>query len=114
MRSLTPSEVNRMLGNDEVLVIDVREKFEIEAAAISNFIHIPMLEIPDRLDELPRDKDIAVLCHTGSRSGRVTLFLHQMGFLNVSNIQGGIERWALQTDPSLPRYRKFGGKARII
>jgi rhodanese-related sulfurtransferase len=73
-----------------------------------------MQQIPSRINELPKDKEIAVLCHSGARSARVTQYLLQMGFNNVMNITGGIERWALEADASVPRYRKAFGQAQVI
>jgi rhodanese-related sulfurtransferase len=114
MKQITPKEANDRLNSDNFVVLDVREQFEIEAAAIPEFIHMPMQQIPAHLNELPRDKEIAVLCHSGSRSARVTQYLMQNGFDNVMNITGGIERWALEADASVPRYRKAFGHAQII
>ena len=76
--------------------------------------HIPMQEIPSRISEIPKDTPVGFLCHTGSRSGRVTMFLMQYGFTNIVNIAGGIERWSLEADPSVPRYRKAFGRAQVI
>jgi rhodanese-related sulfurtransferase len=62
-----------------------------------------MQTIAARVDELPRDKQIAVLCHHGGRSAQVTAFLNQKGF-DAHNVEGGIELWATELDPSLARY----------
>jgi rhodanese-related sulfurtransferase len=114
MKQITPKEANDKINSQDFVVLDVREQFEIDASAIQKFIHIPMQMIPGRLDELPKDKQIAVLCHTGARSARVTQYLIQMGFSNVVNIYGGIERWSLEADSSVPRYRKAFGRAQVI
>jgi adenylyltransferase/sulfurtransferase len=65
---------------------------------------MPMREVAGRLDELPRDRRILVLCHHGSRSRRVTEYLRTQGFPAVSNVQGGIAAWAERIDPAMPRY----------
>ena len=67
------------------------------------FTHIKMGEIVRRINELPKDKQLGILCHSGSRSGQVTRYLRQQGF-DAVNIQGGIEYWAKSLDPVLPRY----------
>ncbi len=85
-------------------LVDVRETWEIEIASIEQSIHIPMAEIPTRQSELDTGIPVAVLCHSGGRSARVADFLAGHGFSRVANISGGIDAWAQQVDPSLPRY----------
>ena len=93
----------RREGKDFVL-LDVREPYEVAAAALPDSIVIPMREIPARLEELPQNKPIAVLCHHGGRSERVAQFLAARGFDDVSNVDGGIDAYALEIDHSIPRY----------
>lgn len=90
-------------GKDFIL-LDVREPDEIAAAALPESVAIPMREIPTRMAELPQNKPIAVLCHHGGRSERVAQFLVARGFDDVSNVDGGIDAYARQIDPSIPRY----------
>jgi rhodanese-related sulfurtransferase len=85
-------------------LLDVREPFELATVAIAGARHIPMREIPARMGEIPTDRQVLVLCHHGGRSGRVTQFLRANGFAHTTNIAGGIEAWALEVDPTLPRY----------
>jgi len=63
-----------------------------------------MGEIPARLHELDPDADIVVYCHHGVRSANVAAFLAHRDFTSVANLTGGIDRWSLTVDPSLPRY----------
>lgn len=86
------------------LLLDVREPYEVAACAIAGSRHIPMRQIPESLGGLPQDQDILVLCHHGGRSLRVMQYLRASGFARVSNIAGGIDAWAREIDPSLPRY----------
>jgi rhodanese-related sulfurtransferase len=90
------------------LVLDVREPWELQTARIApeefDVVAIPMNEIPVRLDELPQDRPIAVLCHHGVRSQRVALFLAHQGYTDVANIAGGIEAWSRDRDPGVPLY----------
>lgn len=88
----------------ETLLLDVRETFEWDICHLPAAEHIPMRQIPENLNTLPRNRHILVLCHHGGRSLRVTEFLRQQDFANVSNIAGGIDAWAEQLDPTLPRY----------
>lgn len=92
------------LHQEGALLLDVREPSEVATCSIAGSRHIPMRQIPENLADLPRDRRIVVLCHHGGRSLRVTEFLRANGFTRVSNIAGGIDAWATEIDPSLPRY----------
>jgi len=67
-------------------------------------MHIPMSEIPARVADLPTAQPLVVMCHRGLRSMRVVKFLRSSGHDNAINLDGGIDAWAWQIDPSLPRY----------
>ena len=92
------------LHEQGALLLDVREPFEVEVCAVASSRHIPMRQIPESLADLPRGQPILVLCHHGGRSLRVTQFLRANGFDQVTNVAGGIDAWATEIDPSLPRY----------
>ena len=86
------------------LIIDVREPWEHEICRIAEAQLLPMQEIPARLGELPRDRDLVVLCHHGMRSFQVAEFLHSEGLTRVCNLSGGIAAWAEQVDPTMEHY----------
>jgi rhodanese-related sulfurtransferase len=86
------------------LVIDVREKWELEIASLPDVRHIPMGEIPARLTELDPHQEIVVLCRSGGRSMQVAQFLARSGFENVANLTGGILAWSRDVDPSVRAY----------
>lgn len=90
------------------LVLDVREPWEIQTASVQpagfELLTIAMQDIPSRLAELPPNAAIACLCHHGMRSLQVAHFLSQQGFTGVVNLQGGIDAWSREVDPSVPRY----------
>lgn len=86
------------------MILDVREAFELAICRLPAAEHIPMRQIPERVDSLPHDRRILVLCHHGARSLTVTHFLRHRGLANVSNIAGGISAWAECIDPTLARY----------
>ena len=88
----------------DVVLLDVREPAEVATAAVAAAVHIPMREVPARLDELPRDKPLVVMCHSGGRSSRVAQYLQYNGFSNVLNLKGGIDAWSTQIDSRMPRY----------
>ncbi len=88
-------------------VLDVREPWEREIAALPDTIDIPMGEVPDRLDELRAlrgDRDMVVMCRSGQRSHTVARFLQQNGFKRVFNLNGGILAWSQQIDDSVHQY----------
>jgi rhodanese-related sulfurtransferase len=86
------------------LVLDVREDWERQAARLPGTLDIPMMEVPQRLAELPRDREIVVMCHGGVRSLKVAHFLAQNGFTQLANLSGGIHAWACDVDPSVGTY----------
>jgi rhodanese-related sulfurtransferase len=86
------------------VLLDVREPDEVEAAAVTEALHIPMREIPARIGELDRTVPLVVMCHSGNRSRRVADFLLGNGFSNVFNLRGGIDAWSTEIDPQVPRY----------
>ena len=102
---LTPQQVQDCLKKQPAtLLLDVREEDEVRLCALPGSLHIPMNLIPLRHNELPDDVPIIVYCHHGIRSLNVARYLAHVGFENVANLQGGIDAWARQIDPSLPRY----------
>lgn len=106
VKEIEPTEVARRLRADpgKVLLLDVREPFEREIAAIQPSVHIPMAEIPSRTGEIPQDRELIVYCHGGTRSLMVGMFLENHGFRQVRNLSGGIDAWSVEVDPSVPRY----------
>ncbi|WDD93221.1 sulfurtransferase [Burkholderia sp. FERM BP-3421] len=86
------------------VVLDVREPWEIETARIANSVSIPMQQIPARSEELDDDAEIVCVCHHGMRSAQVAMFLASRGYTKLYNLQGGIDAWSRDVDPSVPRY----------
>jgi rhodanese-related sulfurtransferase len=86
-------------------VLDVREARELDVCQLDGVLHIPMAEVPARAEELPTDRLLVVVCHHGVRSQMVVDFLRGAGFDNAVNLDGGIDAWACDIDPSMPRYR---------
>ena len=106
VEELTPPEVAAKLKEDPpaVVLLDVRELFEREIARIDPSLHIPMGDITQRTDELPKDREIVVYCHSGARSAMVAGYLEACGFKSVANLSGGIDAWSVEVDPKVPRY----------
>jgi len=102
---ISPADLKLQLDSPRPpLVLDVREKWELEAARLPGTLDIAMAEVPQRLAELPRDRPIVVMCHGGARSMKVGNFLAQNGFDHVASLEGGIRAWAEDVDPSVGTY----------
>jgi adenylyltransferase/sulfurtransferase len=103
--SVTPRELAQMRDRgDEIVLIDVREPHEWEIARIPGAQLIPMNDVPARISEIPQSGNVLVYCKVGARSAEVLKFLHQVGLTNTKHLAGGIESYAAQIDPSIPRY----------
>ena len=101
---ITIAEAARLAKLPGNVLLDVREPHEYAFCHVEGSVAIPMGKIPERLAELPHDRQILVLCHHGGRSMRVTQFLRANQFTLVSNIAGGIDAWAETVEPGMPRY----------
>jgi rhodanese-related sulfurtransferase len=75
-------------------LLDVREPDEWEAGHAPGAHHVPMMEIPARMAEVPTDADVVVVCRSGGRSGQVVSYLLSNGWDNVRNLDGGMQSWA--------------------
>ena len=107
MQHITAPELAARLADDarpKPLLLDVRENWEVETCRIDGSVQIPMNLIPIRVNELDDDREIVCVCHHGARSMNVAAFLERNGFANVTNLTGGIHAWAVQVDPSMPKY----------
>lgn len=104
-RSIAPSELaRRIAAGERFVLLDVREPEELEICRLPGAVTIPMGDVPRRLGELDREATIVCVCHHGVRSANVAGLLSRAGFPAVLNLAGGVERWALDVDPTLPRY----------
>ena len=95
LRSLTPPRL-----------LDVRQPEEHAFVAMPNSTLIPLGELPARVGELDewKDDEVVVYCHHGIRSAQAVAHLRAVGFTNVHNLAGGIDRWSTEVESTLPRY----------
>jgi rhodanese-related sulfurtransferase len=96
-------ELKKMLKNNEVVLLDVREPYEIEICNVKGSLFIPMNEIPQNIEQLDKEKRYAVMCHSGVRSLYVSNYLNSLGYSTL-NVIGGIDRWATDVDKNMIRY----------
>jgi len=101
---LPVKELKRRLDSGEdILILDVREPYEYQIANIGGKL-IPQNDVPQRLAEIDRDREIVVQCRSGARSQRIAEFLQQSGYPKVANLAGGILAWADEIDPKMQKY----------
>ncbi len=108
VREVSARELARALEGPEVerpLILDVRNPDEVRVASLPGSLHVPMHELPARLDEVREvaDRPLVVLCHLGVRSYHAAAFLDSVG-IPAASLRGGIEAWAVDVDPRMPRY----------
>ena len=102
---VSPRDLRGRLDRGErVVLLDVRTPQEHAICSLDGSIHIPMDEIPSRVHELDSRDELVVYCKVGGRSARVLEFLRGAGFHRAKNLRGGIDAWAREVDPSIPRY----------
>ena len=100
VRSLTPGAV----------LLDVREPHEWEAGHAPDAVHVPLMQVPARLEELPRDRPVDVVCHFGGRSAQATAFLRAHG-VDARNVDGGMDAWERA---GLPVVTDAGGPGVVV
>jgi rhodanese-related sulfurtransferase len=102
---LTPTEfVALRHSGADVVLLDVREGWELDVARVDPIVHIPMGELAARLGELDPARQTVVLCRSGRRSMEMAKLLAQNGFRSVANLKGGILAWGQELDPNLATY----------
>jgi rhodanese-related sulfurtransferase len=107
LRQIVPAELAAWLadaGREPPVLLDVREPWEWDRARIEGSQHIPMREVPARIAEINRAREVVAICHHGARSQQVAMFLEKNGFERVHNLQGGVDAWSRTVDPGVPLY----------
>jgi rhodanese-related sulfurtransferase len=103
--TITPAEFQeRRERGQEVLLIDVREPEEYELAHVEGARLLPLSQFNEWGASLDPEAETVVMCHHGIRSAQVCAYLARQGFKNLSNLEGGIDRWSCEVDRSVPRY----------
>jgi adenylyltransferase/sulfurtransferase len=102
---ITPLQLKARLDRgDDLVLLDVREPHEIQICNIDGSVLIPLGDVPRRLDEVDRGRDLVVYCRSGVRSLRAVQFLRRQGLDRAVNLTGGILRWIDEVDPTQPKY----------
>lgn len=106
MQQLNAIQVKQLIdaADPAPLLLDVREPNEFAYCHIEGALHIPMGQIVSRLDDIDAEREIVVICHHGMRSFQVAQFLESQGYGRIINLSGGIDAWARDVDPAMPKY----------
>jgi hydroxyacylglutathione hydrolase len=99
--SVNTAQMLQLASKQEAVVLDVRGSNERAAGHIPGTRHIPLGYLQDHLDELPRDRPIAVHCQSGSRAAIAASVLQAAGFEQVLSVKGGYAEWL--KGPAQPR-----------
>lgn len=103
--AIDPPELARQLAAGEpVVVLDVREAWEVELGTLPNTLWIPLGELMGRLDEVPTDRTVVCVCHHGVRSAFAARALARSGHPRAVNLRGGVDRWQREVDRDFPTY----------
>ena len=95
VREIDPFDLQSLISQGEdFLLLDIRSAGELVQGMLSDAEHLPMHTIPMKIDDLPKDKDVILYCHSGARSYHACAYLAQQGFTNAVNLRGGILGWA--------------------
>ena len=104
IKEITPKELKARLDvGEDIDIVDVREDWELLQSRLDRAIHIPMYDIPESLDRIPKDKPVVIMCHLGQRSAQVAYWMQSQGYDQVYSLAGGIDRWAREVDPSVEK-----------
>ena len=105
VQRLTPRQIKaRVDGGEDLLLVDIRESQELAISSIPEAVHMPMHDLSANPGRLPQDKPVVLFCHVGQRSAYLVEYLTQLGFDNLIDMQGGINAWSGEVDPSIPLY----------
>jgi rhodanese-related sulfurtransferase len=97
--AVSVADLSALLADDPTIpVVDVREAHEYAAGHVPGAVLVPMSVLPVRVDEIPRDRTVYVVCAVGGRSGQVVAWLAQQGY-DAVNVAGGTQAWQLSGYP---------------
>jgi rhodanese-related sulfurtransferase len=104
-KTITPEQFEaRRRAGDDLLLVDVREPVEYEVARVEGSSLLPLSLFDEWAPSLDRERETVFICHHGIRSAQVCAFLSRQGFERIYNLAGGIDRWSVEVDPTVPRY----------
>jgi len=99
---ISVAEFKQLAACEPVVVVDVRTEAEVARGVIPGSRHIVLQQLPGRLDELPRDAAVVMVCQSGGRSLQAAAFLAAQGFSRVHNLRGGVLAWMREGETLAP------------
>jgi rhodanese-related sulfurtransferase len=97
---LSVGDAPAWIASHDPTIVDVREPAEYAAARVPGAVSIPQADLATRLSEIPKDREILVVCASGMRSLRSAQFLHAVGYQRVTNLEGGTNGWVAAHAPA--------------
>ncbi|TYR99279.1 rhodanese-like domain-containing protein [Rossellomorea vietnamensis] len=94
VRHITTADLENELQDKDKMFIDVRTKGEFNKRSIKEFKNIPLYELPYNTKELTSNKEIVLICQSGTRSNKAAKLLRKKGFNKVANVKGGMSAWS--------------------
>ena len=105
MKSITPAALKTKLdAGEKPRLLDVREAWEYDLCSIESSTNISMSDIEQMLNEYRPDDEIIVICHHGMRSFQVANYLEGKDYSNITNLEGGVDAWAISVDADMAQY----------
>src|SRR5437588_12979758 len=83
----------RLAAEPRPFLLDVRDPWEYRAGHVPGAQLIPLAELEQRVNEVPRDRPVLAICHSGQRSLAAAGYLLRLGYTGVSNVDGGTAAW---------------------
>jgi rhodanese-related sulfurtransferase len=97
-KNVSTEDAQKLIENNEVVVLDVRTIEEFQGGHIPNATLIPLQELENRLNEIDKEKGYLVVCRSGNRSAQASEILSNNGFSNIYNMTGGMNNWAFEIE----------------
>ena len=101
---ISPQETREQLDRKQIVLVDVRERWEWDIGHIAGSRLIPLGTLAAQVDALPKDAEVVLYCQHGARSRQAALFLQDAGFAKARSMKGGIAAWSREVDSSVPQY----------
>ncbi len=101
LSEISPQQASKIVASDNAVIIDVRTQEEWDAGHIPDAVHIPLSDVKSRLEDFKayEGKTLVMQCRSGKRSAKAANILLDAGFINVSNLKGGIMAWKKEKLP---------------
>ncbi|MDQ2992770.1 MAG: rhodanese-like domain-containing protein [Candidatus Eremiobacteraeota bacterium] len=105
MAEITCDELARWRSErSDFAIIDVREPWELQMSSLADATNVPMRQLAGDTSVVPQDRDVVLICRSGSRTDMLAEHLGTLGFTNIYSLEGGLNEWARRIDTSMKQY----------